>query len=186
MGQEYIPRRDLDVFLKLEVMGNILVDDQSLNLNPSERNKFRDDIQPKSPKLFAICVYLEIELRVLHHLMRKHGCGDNPDQQPWRGMACNEDGCHSHDLERITKALPMFFGEKIAFDFQHRNLEDEHRLPLQHTGDLDRKGIVKRDDLGEGSSGKVFAVKIDLAHNILPGVSLVTFRLSSRSLLRLR
>lgn len=113
--------------------------------------------------------------------MRKHDRGDNPDQRPYRGMECNQDGCNSHNLQQIITALPMFFGEKIAFDYQHHDLEHEQILPLQHTGGLDPQGMVKRDDLGEGNSGKVFAVKIDLAHNILPGVGLVTFRTNPRS-----
>lgn len=181
LGQEYIPRQDLEIFLKLEVIGNILVDDRSLDLDETERNKFRDEIQGKSPKLFAICVYRDIELRVLRHLMRKHDRGDNPDQRPSRGMGCNEDGCNNDNLQQIIGTLPMFFGEKIVFDYQHHDLEHEQILPLQNTGDLDPQGIVKRDVLGEGNSGKVFAVKIDLAHNILPGVSLVTFPTSSTS-----
>lgn len=174
MGQEYIPRRDLDVFLQLNVIHEILIGDRSLTLDPTGQETFAMEIQRSCPKLFTICVFREIELRVLLHLIRKHECGDNPGQRPQMRMICHENGCNSDNFQWIIREEPKFFGEKMIFDYQHRNLSDEKILPLQNTGDDDLRGTAKREELGEGISGKVFAVKLDLAHN-LSEVSLFTF-----------
>ena len=93
--------------------------------------------------------------------------------------SCLERGCNSDNFKQMINAEPEFFGEKIIFDYQHVNLSDEKILPLQNTGDDDPRGKAKREELGEGISGKVFAVKLDLAHN-LPEVSLFIFRVIPR------
>lgn len=179
MEQEYIPRRDLDVFLKLNVIREILLGDQRLGLDTSERETFAEEVLRRCPKLFTVYVFREIELRILLHLIRKHECGDNPGQRPRMPMICLEKSCKSDNFKRIIKAEPKFFGEKIIFDYQHMKLSDEKILPLQNTGDDDPRGKAKREEFGESIFGKVFAVKLDLAHN-LPEVSLFTFRVTLR------
>jgi hypothetical protein len=211
MNQQYIPQSDLDVFLKPNIIREILLEDQTLSLDPDELERDAEEILRQCPKLFAICVAVGIRMRDLLHLRKKHEFGDNPDRRPRERPICKETGCEAINFKQIVGAEPQFFGEKVVFDYQYTKLSPWQVLPLQNTGNatsvVDLTGeaglsgeagpttdddsasgddstseddsgsayglpaTAKREILGRGISGKVFAVKLDLGHN-LPEVSL--------------
>jgi len=162
----YIPRRDLDVFLQRSVIENVVKECKSLQLDEESRKQFITDIQSLAPKLFAICVYRGSDMAFLEHLMSEsHRCQDTPERRPKVNMVCNKDYCTRHEIQELVRCLPIFFAEKISRNYRHSELSPVQVLPLHDVGDEDSDGRATRKVLGKGAFGKVFAVKINLAHN---------------------
>ncbi len=168
LKKDYIPRRDLNVFLNRQVIENIVRNDDSLQFVDDEsRSEFIKAIQSHAPNLFAICIYRGLEMNFLKHLMERHNCQDTLDARPKQNMVCNRGACTSHAIQQMITCLPMFFAEKIARDYQHRQLSHEKVLPLHDVGGDDGQGCATRQSLGRGAYGTVYAVKINLAHNAI-------------------
>ncbi|KAK7899943.1 hypothetical protein LTR67_003689 [Exophiala xenobiotica] len=168
LKKDYIPRRDLNVFLQGQVIENIVRDDESLHFVDDEsRSAFIRDIQSRAPNLFAICVYRGLEMNFLKHLMEQHNCQDTLNSRPKPNMECNRGACTKHAIQQMTDYLPQFFAEKITRDYQYRELSHEKVLPLHDIGDDDGRGCATRNELGEGAYGTVYSVKINLAHNAI-------------------
>ncbi|ETI26636.1 hypothetical protein G647_10397 [Cladophialophora carrionii CBS 160.54] len=167
--QRYIARRDLDVFLDPLVIEQVVKEDETLDLDPEAEARFRARIQSRAPKLFLICLYRHLTMAFLKHLMdAPHDCQDLPKFRPSFGMECQDlrHGCTTHEIKQFVECLPIFFAEKITRDYQYRRLSPSNVLPLHHTGEYDDKiADHARLPLGNGSFGKVYAVKINLAHN---------------------
>ena len=166
LRQDYIPRHDLNVFLQPSVIEQVVKEDSTLELDDESRNQFITRIQSCAPKLFAICVYRGSKMAFLKHLMDEpHNCHDILEHRPKMGMECNKGNCEKNEIKQMVNCQPIFFAEKIARDYQHHDLSHEKVLPLHDVGEPDDTDCATRHVVGSGSNGKVFAVKINLAHN---------------------
>ncbi|KIW69427.1 hypothetical protein PV04_05304 [Phialophora macrospora] len=160
LTRRYIARRDLDVFLSPPVIEQPVKEDKTLHLEPEAQARFITRIQSRSPKLFAICVYRHSTMAFLKHLLyAPHNCQDLPEFRPRIGMECEAPryGCTSPEIKLFVECLPVLFAEKITRNYQHRELDSGHVLPLHHTGDYDdTKDDHAHLPLGNGSFGNVF------------------------------
>lgn len=179
MNLRYIPRCDLDPFLTVDVVEKVVEEDAYLQLDDDARGHFIKRIVDKASKLFAICVFLRLNMRHLRHLVEDHNFSDDPSNHPKpnKGTDSCDEYCHTRILH-ILEHLPRFFVRNITRDFQHLNLEHDDVLPLFHTGECDADGqpSIERLGEGEGAHGKVYKVKIDRPHYRFSGVCLSPVR----------
>lgn len=100
---QYIPRCDLDFFLSLGIVDRILKEDVKLQLDGAARKDFIAKVFDKGLKLFSICVFQNIDMEFLRHLLDVHGCFDDPSNRPRHNMsgACDQDDCGLYMQEII-------------------------------------------------------------------------------------
>lgn len=170
---QYIPRCDLDFFLSLGIVDRILKEDVKLQLDGAARKDFIAKVFDKGLKLFSICVFQNIDMEFLRHLLDVHGCFDDPSNRPRHNMsgACDQDDCGLY-MQEIIGCLPQFFVQDIARNYQHRDLDVNDVLPLFHTGEKNQAGRPTCFRLGEneGAVGKVYKVTLDPSHHYVSGV----------------
>ncbi|KAK6385766.1 hypothetical protein LTS17_001338 [Exophiala oligosperma] len=170
LGLEYIPCCDVDALLSLEVVERIAEEDTKLQLDQAACKALITKVLNKASKLFAICVYLRLDMEYLRHLINDHGCSDEPSEHPNDNthVGCHKEDCDT-DTHDVIGCLPKFFARKVIRNLKHHNLSDDDVLPLCHTGDKDRTGRPRLSWLGGGASGKVYKVTIERSHQYVSG-----------------
>jgi len=175
MGLKYIPRSDLDIFLVLEVVRRVVDADTSHELEGAFRDAFVRRIQNFAVKLFAICIFSNIRMGFLRHLIDDHKCSDDPENHPKRSTSerCTYEFC-TRKVADILERIPIFFVQNVKRDYKHYEFGDSMVLPLHHAGPENHEGVKAKVLLGEheGAVGKVYKVTIDPAHHYLSGVRL--------------
>jgi serine/threonine protein kinase len=178
--QTYIARRDLDPFLDFDVVDRVIREDTSLSVAPlclddNQKRDFARQLQTlPAVILFAMCVHVGLEMRILYHFVNHHNPGFNDMKLPTG--KCHWGACRDKG-EKITKAKPAFFPQKIEKDRRFHKLEKTDVMPLYHGGPKNTKKV-----LGKGAFATVYEVGIDPAHTYLSGVgsSLLTFEVESK------
>jgi hypothetical protein len=168
LRKRYISRVDLDHLFDQDVILRIILEDEKLDLNSSEKADFARRVR-KAPawKLLAICVHVGLDMDMLRHFMEKHQLNDNCFSDP------NLPGCHQECdwifcramFDKIVEAAPAFFATLIDDDQKFCELQNEV-MPLYHGGPNNSEKL-----LGGGVSGNVYEVGIDPTHTELSGVS---------------
>jgi hypothetical protein len=153
-GKKYIPRTDLIGIISPKTSGRIINEDESLS--PEDKISLPAKVQPKAAKLQAACVYAQLPMLTLQHLLA-NGFHDN--HRPSDKSHCPLVKWNTNFGDLLEKQASFF-----AYNFpapkdgiDHDDIRPDVIVPIQWVpGDR---------VLGEGSFSIVYKVKIDPVHH---------------------
>ena len=169
--QEYIPRKDLDEIFSDDTIRELIYSDTSLQElasaspsggEPLDRDQFIKDISLAASRLLAICIYVDLPLACLYHLMAN---GFTNVDLPLTNVHCPND-MYRKKFGDFMKWQGGFIAHMFNDDKGrpvHQKLADEVVVPITFDEEADR--------LGEGGFGEVFRVRIDPDHHLFSTVS---------------
>jgi len=164
LDQFYISRIDLVRLIDVDVIRGIIQGDHTLNGYDAERKENlikQVQLRPAS-RLQAICVYLDLDMGFLEHLMDTHQCSDSKLPTPAR--KCDTRRCYAL-MQSFCQKMYSFFARTVVEDHDFDKLKDDEVMPIQK--------VNNGKSLGHGAHGFVYEVSIDPTHHNLSGVSLL-------------
>ncbi|KAK6379918.1 hypothetical protein LTS17_005992 [Exophiala oligosperma] len=167
-GKLYVPRKDLRQIMTEDTIKKLVLDDQSLHTpealrlnggSPVELNTLAKDIYTWAVCLLAWCVYSDLQLVCLYHMLKKglqdtnlpltiDNCPDNAYITKFRNCVNHSGGFAAYTFARNEKRL-----------VDHQVLHDGAVVPII----FDERD--PRCKLGQGSFGVVYKVRIDRDHH---------------------
>jgi len=157
---EFIPRKDLVEIFSESTIKELINNDRSIQLNSDAKEKFIEDVTYCATRLLAVCVYADLPLACLYHLMngveQKHKDTDLPLTQ----IHCPEEA-YSKKFRDLLKWQCGFIAHEFDDDKgrpKHWQLKDKIIVPIM----FDKV----QDKLGEGGFGIVYKVYIDPDHHV--------------------
>lgn len=192
----YIPRIDLMKVTSTESIRQIIIQDDSLNVGPDEKEDFIKDVQQRARKLLAMCVLARLKMECLKTLMHAGLCDESlPLKEKNRcHPKCNADfrylldkqgGFMAPEFNTVGehKALHSCVVIPVHFHSTQQtvgsNAEDEignsnsSAPSLENEDDAEKKKAC----CGSGAYSKVYRVRIDPDHHRLSQVISVQFNL---------
>jgi serine/threonine protein kinase len=151
---EFVPRKDLVEIFSESTIKELINNDRSIQLSSDDKEKFIEDVTYCATRLLAVCVYADLPLACLYHLIRH----EHKDiDLPLTPLHCPEEA-YSKKFRDLLKWQCGF----IAHEFdkgrpKHRQLKDKIIVPIM----FDKV----QDKLGEGGFGMVYKVYIDPDHH---------------------
>lgn len=181
-NKTFIPRKDLDEILRDSTIRELVKSDKSLSGLASQtandpyayhEETFINDVTNSASRLFALCIYEDLPLACLYHLMKpnregssngfrdvdlplkEEDCPDQAHKVEFSKLVERQGGFKAHLFERPegTNARPI-----------HYTLTDDVVVPITFD--------EKADRLGYGGFGEVFRVRINPDHHSFRSVSL--------------
>lgn len=194
-GRHYIPRTDLIRITSADMIREIILEDPIPEFNRSEHDVFVHKVLKDAPKLLAACVYTELRMGCLKHLL---DAGHNDNTLSVRPLD-NKDRCHDKCGRRFKNLVSVqggFYTAEFWKAGEHKKLHRCTVVPVQfHPQEEQDNGLRhERSDMnleieankpddeevtplqrraycGSGAFSKVYRVRLDPEHHRLSKVS---------------
>jgi hypothetical protein len=150
----YIPRTDLIGIISPKTSRRII--DHDLSLVPADRATLAAKVRSKAEKLQAVCVYAQLPMLTLQHLLAK---GFDDEHRPWDKSHCPLTKWSTNFGDLLEKQASFF---AYKFPAPKEGIDYDDILPNVIVPILWLPG---EKVLGEGSFSIVYKVKIDPVHH---------------------
>lgn len=157
--QRFLPKRAFETITQENVIKQIIFQDRSLS--PQEKDDFVTEVHQKGPKLFVTCIYCELPMSCLKHLL-DDGLSD-------RDFPLTDDQCPGWSPRHQRLFTNCFLINQKRFNApffeldSFQKLDDSYPMPI----DFDEDGS---NLLGKGAFGEVWKVRIHKDHHSFDGV----------------
>lgn len=187
-NKTFIPRKDVDEILRDSTIRELVKSDKSLSSlasqgtndsYPYDEETFIDDVTNGASRLLGLCIYEDLPLACLYHLMKPNREGSSTGFRDV-DLPLKEEDCpdQAHKVE-FSKLVERQGGFK-AHVFERPGPEGTHTRPRNYT--LTDDVVIpitfdeKTDRLGYGGFGEVFKVYINPDHHSFGSVSLPSLK----------
>jgi hypothetical protein len=171
----YIPKHEVERVAKKDIITRVIQDDNGLDLQTKEREKFATDIYSHGPILFAIFVKRRLPFMLLSVMLRN---GINDKKLPWTDPI----------PQSIVEMLPDEFGRDDRTSDFKAILEEQWRFKavvFQKLGEhhvLHPNIVVPfllKKECGHGAFSNVYEVQLEPSHQRIYKLPKVFFKLLS-------